>query len=90
MDEQLARLNVTYTGPEGVIQNGELPDPVVYDTLQEEIIQIAQEAIRNGDIPGITADPNADLEGFVADRFPVSGTLPCRIMVRPKTPFGQE
>lgn len=84
MDE-MARLNVTYSG-----QNGDLPDPVAYDTPTVNLLQMAQEALRNGDIPGITADAAADLDGFVVDRFPATGALQNRIFIRAKTPFGQE
>lgn len=91
MDEQqMAQLNVTYTKQGGNIQNGTLPDPVAYDTPTGDLVRIAQEAIRNGDIPGIDADPDADLNGFVIDRINASGDLPNRLLARPKTPFGTQ
>lgn len=83
--EPNARLNVTING-----QNGDYPDPVNFDMTDGDIKQIATEAIRTGYIPGITADPNANLMDFVVDRFPNTVELPPRLMVRPKTPFGEE
>jgi len=81
--EPNARLNVTING-----QNGDYPDPVSYDSTDGDVKQIATEAIRTGYIPGIAADPNANLMDFVVDRFPNTAELPPRLMVRPKTPFG--
>jgi hypothetical protein len=79
-----ARLNVTFSG-----QNGDLTDPILYDATDEEIRQIAEEAIRNGSIPGIDRDEFASLEDFVVDRFPAgAGVTENRLLVRPKTPFG--
>lgn len=83
--EPNAQLNITYGG-----QNGDYPDPVDYDSTAGDIKQIATEAIRTGYIPGITADEGADLADFVVDRFPATDELPPRLMVRPKTPFGEE
>ena len=78
-----ARLNVTYNN-----QNGHLPDPVHYDLQPEAVIAMAQEALRAGGIPGIDADPTADLEGFRVDRYPAKDEQPNRIFIRPKTEFG--
>jgi hypothetical protein len=40
-------------------------------------------------VPGITADPEADLGDFVVDRFPANDARPWKtVMIRPKTPFG--
>lgn len=78
-----ARLNVTING-----ENGDYPDPVSYESTDGDVRQIATEAIRTGYIPGIAADPTADLADFVVDRFPATAELPSRLMVRPKTPFG--
>ena len=81
-DEVMATLNVTYNG------NGELPDRVDYATPDADLLRIAEESIRQGYIPGIPADPNASLQGFVVERFPATGVLPDRMMIRPKTDFG--
>lgn len=79
-----ARLNVTWNGA-----NGDMPDPVLYDSTDQEILRWAEEAVRNGNIPGIPADPNASLDGFVVDRFPSNAEVPDnKLFVRPKTPFG--
>ncbi len=80
-----ARLNVTYAG-----QNGDLLDPVLYDATDQELRAIAEEAIINGSIPGITADDQASLGDFVVDRFPAGeGVTENRLVIRPKTPFGR-
>jgi len=80
---QNARLNVTYNG-----QQGDLPDEVPYDLSDAEVRRIAQEALTQG-IPGVTADPKADLRDFVVDRFPSREDVPYnRLSLRPKTPFG--
>lgn len=78
-----ARLNITYNG-----QQGDLPDLVPYDLSDAEIRRIATEALIVG-IPGITADPTANLTDFVVDRFPARQDVPYnRLSLRPKTPFG--
>ena len=79
----VARLNVTYGG-----SNGDLPDTVSYDATDEQIRTWAAEAVHGGSIPGINPDPNASFQDFVVDRFPATGELPARVMIRPKTPFG--
>jgi len=79
-----ARLNVTWQGA-----NGDLPDPVPFDGTAGDLKQIASEAVSNGDIPGIGADPNVNFGDFVVDRFNATQEVPYnRIFVRPKTPFG--
>lgn len=78
-----ARLNITING-----QNGDYPDPVAFALSDSEVKRIAAEAIRTGYVPGI--DPvSADLAYFVVDRFPATRDMPARLMVRPKTPFGE-
>lgn len=78
-----ARLTITYNG-----QQGDLPDTVPYDLPDAEILRLAQECLILG-IPGINADPNANLKDFVVDRFPARDDVPYnRLSVRPKTPFG--
>jgi len=77
-----AVLNITWNG-----ENGELPDPIAYDATDGDILAWAAEAVRGG-IPGINADHNVRLEGFVVERFNATQDLPNRVAVRPKTPFG--
>lgn len=80
-----ARVNVTYAG-----QNGELPDPVFFDTPDGDVKGFISEAVRAGTIPGIPADPNADFTDFVVNRFAPTDDRPYNlIMLRPKTPFGE-
>lgn len=84
MRDYEARVNVTWGG-----QNGDLPDPVAYDSTDDAIKGMLAEAIRNGSIPGLRADANVDLRDFVVDRFEANEARPYRaIMVRPKTAFG--
>lgn len=79
-----ARLNVTFSGC-----NGDLPDPVNFNATDDEVKRWATEAVRNGNIPGINADPTADFSDFVVDRFNARDDVPFnRISLRPKTPFG--
>lgn len=79
-----ARLNVTYGG-----QNGELPDPVMFDVSDTTVLNWVSEAIRTGSIPGIPASPTADITNFVVDRFEANDARPYPLIsVRPKTPFG--
>lgn len=79
-----ARLNVTWKG-----QNGDLPDSVAFGATDAEIKRWATEALRTGGIPGITADPCANLDGYVVDRFSATAEIPYpRLFCRPKTPFG--
>ena len=79
-----ARVNVTWAG-----QNGDLPDPVNFDATDGDIKQWLTEAIRNGSVPGIQADPNANLTDFVVDRFAPTDARPFQMLsLRPKTPFG--
>jgi len=79
-----ARLNITWAG-----SNGDLPDPVPYDSTDVDLKQIASEAVAQG-IPGIPADANVNFGDFKVDRFPagVAGVDYNRLMIRPKTPFG--
>lgn len=84
MDDQQARVNVTYGG-----QNGDLPDPVSYTATDGDVKQWVTEAVRTGGIPGIPANPRADFTDFVVDRFPATEARPyAALYVRPKTPFG--
>lgn len=77
-----AILNITYGG-----QNGDLPQPIMFDAADADIRRWATEAVRAG-IPGITADSNANFDDFVVERFGATDGLPSRVLLRPKTPFG--
>ena len=79
-----ARVNVTYSG-----ENGDLPDPVLFDSTDGDVKGWLTEAITGGNIPGIPADAGVDLTDFVVERFEANDEVAYnRIMVRPKTPFG--
>ncbi len=80
-----AKVNVTWAG-----QNGDLRDPVNYDLPSENLLRMITECVQNGDVEGIRADPAANLDGFVIDRFDATAELPNRIAARPKTPFGRQ
>ena len=82
LENRFARLNITWSG-----QNADLVDPIGIDTEDAVIKAVAKEAVAGG-IPGMVADPNADFRDFVVDRFAATGDLPVRIMLRPKTAFG--
>lgn len=85
LDNDMATLNVTYNG-----MNGDMPDPVYFESTDGDLRQMVTEAVRSGDIPGINADPNADFTNFVVDRFRANGEGDHnKISVRPKTPFGK-
>lgn len=85
MENRIAKLNVTYKGA-----NGDLPDGVAFDAYGEAILEMAEESIRNGNIPGVMADEDVDLDGFEVVRFAADdgSGLGDRVFVRPKTPFG--
>jgi hypothetical protein len=79
-----ARVNVTFGG-----QNGELPDPVMFDATDGDIRGFVSEALRNGSIPGVPAALNPDLADFKIDRYgPTEARAYNLIQVRPKTEFG--
>jgi hypothetical protein len=84
MEEHEARVNVTYSGA-----NGDLPDPVPFDTTDVVIRGLVEEAIRTGTLPGVITDVNVKLTDFVVDRFVPNETREFNlIQLRPKTPFG--
>lgn len=84
IEDYEARVNITWAA-----QNGDLPDPVAYDTPDDQLKTMLVEAITTGSIPGLRADANVDLRDFVVDRFEATEARPWRaIMVRPKTAFG--
>lgn len=74
-----ARMDVTWNG-----LRGELPDPVPFEATELELKGMAWQALAEGRVTGIPADPAVDLEGFVVDR--IEGDE-LRVSVRPKTPF---
>lgn len=79
-----ARVNITWAG-----QNAELPDPVSRDAAEGDVKMWVAEAIRNGSIPGIPADPGVDLTNYVVEKYGPNDQRPHHaIFVRPKTPFG--
>jgi hypothetical protein len=79
-----ARLNVTYSG-----SNGDLPDLINKDASDADIKRWATEAIQAGSVPGIPADPDANFNDFVVDRFSPTEARPFSVVfLRPKTPFG--
>ena len=78
-----ARVQVTWAG-----QQGDLPDPVLYQATEGDIKQWVTEAVRGGDIPGIDAAPEANFQDFVVQRFDAKDGQPNRISIRPKVPFG--
>jgi hypothetical protein len=78
-----AILNITVNA-----QNGDLQQTVSFDATDADVKAWATEAVRNGDVPGIDADPIVDFRDFVVDRFVPKDTLPARLVLRPKTPFG--
>jgi hypothetical protein len=79
-----ARVNCTFHGG-----NGDLPDPVSFDATDADVKAWVTEALRTGGIPGIAADPEADLTDYVIDRFAATDVRPfALIQARPKTPFG--
>lgn len=78
-----AVMNITWAG-----QNGDLPDPVIFDSTDGDLLQWAAEAVRGG-IPGIGADRNVNLTDFVVERYNATAETPNRILIRPKTPFGR-
>lgn len=79
-----ARVNITYGG-----KNGDLPDPVFFQSTDGDVKNWVTEAVRAGSVPGLEAAPNAEFGDFVIDRFAASEARPYNlIQVRPKTPFG--
>jgi hypothetical protein len=79
-----ARVNITYGG-----KNGDLLDPVFFQSTDGDVKNWVTEAVRAGSIPGLDAAPAADFGDFVIDRFAASEARPYNlIQVRPKTPFG--
>jgi len=79
-----AIVNVTWAG-----SNGDLKDPVSFDASDSDIRTWVTEAVRTGGVKNIVADPNANFDNFIIDRFAATEEIPyCRLFVRPKTEFG--
>lgn len=79
-----ARVNISYGGA-----NGDLPDPVSFDSTNGDVLGWITEAVRGGGVPGIPADPRADFQDFVVDRFTATEARPYNlIQIRPKTAYG--
>lgn len=79
-----AIVNVTWAG-----NNGDLRDPVSFDSTDEQVRAWVTEAVRDGGVANIATDPNANFTDFVIDRYASSEETPYnRIFLRPKTPFG--
>lgn len=88
MDEMIigmheAKLNVSIGG-----EQGDLDDPVNYDATDDEVRRWATEAIRAGNIRGISARSDADFTDYRVDRIDAKDGLPNRLSLRPKTPYG--
>lgn len=79
------QLNITWNG-----HNGDLPDLVQQGAPDDELIRMAEEALRTGGVPGIPADPRASLsEGFVIQRFPAGpGREYPRAVLRVESAYG--
>ena len=79
-----ARINVTWNN-----QNGDLPDPVSFDSTDADVRGWVSEAVRTGGVPGIRADAAANFTDYVVERFAPTEARPHnQIMVRPKVVFG--
>lgn len=84
MEDNQARVNITYSG-----ENGDLPDPVFFDASDSDIKAWATEAVAAGSVPGIPANDNVDFADFIVDRFASNAEVAYnRLVLRPKTPFG--
>ena len=84
INENEARVNVTYAG-----QNGELAQPVFFESNDADIKAWITEALQAGSIPGLPVQRNVDLRDFVVDRYKPTEARPYNlIQVRPKTVFG--
>jgi len=77
------QLLITHKG-----EAGTLPDPIDIDSADGDIKQIATEAVRTGYVPGIAADPAANFQDYVVERYAAKDGLPERAILRPKTEFG--
>lgn len=84
MESYEARVNVTVAG-----QNGDMVDPVAWDSTDAVLKAMVTEAIQGGGIPGITAAEVVDLSNYMIDRFAASEARPYNLLqIRPKTAFG--
>lgn len=78
-----AQVNITYNG-----QNGDMEDPVSFESSPADVLAMAQETLRAGGVRGIDADPTADLTDFIVKPYVAHDGLPNRFVLRPPTPFG--
>lgn len=79
-----ARINITWDR-----QNGDLPDPVAFDSSDADVRALVTEAVRTGSVPGVRGDDAANFTDFVVERFPPTETRPFNlIQIRPKVLFG--
>jgi hypothetical protein len=81
-----ARVNITFRNT-----NGDLPDPVLFDTPDANVRTMLEEAIRTGGVPGVPADANVDLSGYIVERLAMDATKDRPVnmlLMRPKTEFG--
>lgn len=83
-----AQMTITWGG-----QCGDLRGPVPYEATDDDLLNMATEALRTGFVDGMAPDEAADLAGFVVDRFPAVNDGPNprpypRVSIRSKTPFG--
>lgn len=84
IEDHEARINITWAGA-----NGDLPDPVRYDSTDEDVRGWVSEAVRGGGVPGIPATADIDLTNHIVERFEANEARPFSlIQVRPKTAFG--
>lgn len=82
--EDEAVLNITWAG-----QNGNLAEPVPFSATNAELKAWAMEAIRGGNVPGISADRSVDLSDSKVDRFPPNADRNYNyFVIRANTPYG--
>jgi hypothetical protein len=80
----VAILNITYQG-----RSADLAQPIDDRTADADVLRIAVEVVRSGELPGLAiADLAPDaFRYFVVDRITDPSGV-CRIYLRPKVPFG--
>ena len=86
MREDQGVLLITWNG-----YMGTLPDPIPLNLSDDDTFRIAEEAVRNGDVPGIPADPNVRFRKptFLVDQIPPgNGITYARVFVRNDSALG--
>jgi hypothetical protein len=83
VNENEAVVIVTYEG-----EQGELTNPVPFESAQGDVLAWVKESIESGSVRGMTAHQNVDLADFVVTPYVAKDGLPNRLVVRVKTPFG--